>query len=384
MILNIVIIKKQKRKYMSYNYESDTMIIGKAPGYNQMVNSTNTDFYNKRLLSGTSRIILEPTGYSFNTNSLINNDTPESRSFFNIGPDISEFDLGITDIPLTSAISLWHDITSSNDNLFDISITNLSKFIILATNESTINESVNNDFGESNIGDFGDIANLMTKTSSIQRSNWLFGKMGQMGSFAQEAGKGISSIAGFTSMGASEVLRMVSSNKYTILSLAAAKVLGISMSLPEVWKSSSYMSNLQLSIKLISPSGHPDDIEHYIERPLKMLLLMGSPITANGILYGFPPLWSVLAEGLNEFKLAAFESIIVMRGGNDTTFNKDNQPLNVDVRVVLKPIINGYGTPVNPEAASLAASGEMMLNNVYDLSKSMKPSNYSTAAKITV
>jgi len=368
---------------MSYNYSNDTIIIGKAPGYNSAINYVDPDFYNKRLLSGTSKIIMEPTGYAFNTKSLINNHTNEPRNFFNIGPSISELDLGITGISMTSAMELWSKITSVNNNLFDIPITNLSKFIILSTNESTLNESINNEFGESNIGDFADLSNL----KNLSGVKGIGGMLSKAGGYAESitglAGKYKHAVAGVTSMAGADLLEMISTNRYTIVSLAAAKVLGISMSIPEVWKSSNYMSNLQLTIKLISPSGHPADIEHYIERPLKLLVMMGSPISANGIMYGFPPLWSVLAEGLNSFKLAAIESLIIMRGGNDTTFNKDNQPLNIDVRLVLKPIVKGYGVPIDPVAASLASGGGMLLNNVYDLSKSMKPSKYSTKETVS-
>ena len=84
----------------------------------------------------------------------------------------------------------------------------------------------------------------------------------------------------------------------------------------------------------------------FIVRPLKLLLLAASPVTFDGITYGYPPLWQVEAKGMASMKLAGITAISLSRGGPDTVFNRYNQPTNIDVRIVVEPVIQGFATPM--------------------------------------
>jgi hypothetical protein len=53
-------------------------------------------------------------------------------------------------------------------------------------------------------------------------------------------------------------------------------------------------------------------------------------------------MFNVKASGLMHFKLGAISSIIITRGGADTVFNKYSQPLSVEVRLMITPLVNGY------------------------------------------
>ena len=81
------------------------------------------------------------------------------------------------------------------------------------------------------------------------------------------------------------------------------------------------------------------------------LICASSPVTYNGTSYGFPPLWRIEAEGMQTIPLGGISTISIARGGNDTLFNQWNQPLNVDVRLSIESIIDGFAVGIGPDGS---------------------------------
>lgn len=348
------------------------IIIGKIPGYNSNNLVENKDFYNNRLLSGITRVILEPTGYNFNS-ELLTKPTTGTGTLFEIGPNIKgslKNSVTGTQLEDITAVTNWNNIVSNNSNAYSggLKLGTYEKLILLCTNESIVNESINNDFGDNWLG------------SILEGKSDLINKI-------KQTGQGISSaVTGFNSLSATQALDWLAKptqdgDGSNMLSVLAGTALGINMSIPQVWKNSSYNSNLQMMIKLISPSGDEKDVRENIIKPLMLLILTGSPMTKDGILYGYPTLWNIKAEGLMHMKLAAVENIIITRGGTDTVFNKYHQPLHIDVRMVFKPIINGFAAPADEKAVQKAKDGNIMMTNPYELGKSLEKSVVNTLAK---
>ena len=73
-----------------------------------------------------------------------------------------------------------------------------------------------------------------------------------------------------------------------------------------------------------------------------------SPITFDGVSFGYPPIWKVETEGLGTSNLSAITAMTISRGGQDTMFNRYNQPTNVDVRLTVEPLVQGFATPLIP------------------------------------
>ena len=46
-------------------------------------------------------------------------------------------------------------------------------------------------------------------------------------------------------------------------------------------------------------------------------------------------------------KLAGITALSISRGGPDTIFNRFNQPTNIDVRLVVEPVVAGFATPMD-------------------------------------
>ncbi len=123
--------------------------------------------------------------------------------------------------------------------------------------------------------------------------------------------------------------------------LARVLIEGKSISLPQVWDSTSYNPNMNCVIKLVSPYGTPKAIEHFIIRPLTHLLLLSMPQTEDGVSYGYPPFVSIKAYGMTNITIGAISNITMRRGGNDTAFNIYKQPLSLDVSIEFKNIVEG-------------------------------------------
>lgn len=344
-----------------------SIVIGKIPGYNkEILNNTDEEYYKKRLIQGTSsRISMIPTGYRINTDNIMNPDP--NASIFELGPHTVGHLVNAKNEILadTTAIEHWEKILENHKDIADFS--GIEELIILGTNESTINESLNNEFGA------GGIEDLLTSMQS------------KLGKVVSQGKKVLSGIAGYSSVTASSALDLLKgkgSAPAIFGTILAGKALGISMGLPQIWKGGSYNSNMQFMIKLIAPTGHPEDIKNYITKPLILLILAGSPMTKDSILYGYPPLWHVMAEGLMYMRVAGIESIILTRGGNDTSFNKVHQPLHIDVRIVIKPIIPGFASSASSDAASKAMAGQSMMTTPHDLAMSMSEFDYGSSMNL--
>jgi hypothetical protein len=117
---------------------------------------------------------------------------------------------------------------------------------------------------------------------------------------------------------------------------------GKHISLPKIWKSSTYTPSLTLTIKLTSPYGSPVAIKEYITRQLLYLLALVSPRTNDGLTYGFSRPVRVQGYGLTNINLGYVESVSIRRGGRDVAYNVFKQPLTLDVMVSVKPLTDGF------------------------------------------
>lgn len=117
---------------------------------------------------------------------------------------------------------------------------------------------------------------------------------------------------------------------------------GKTVSLPKIWEYSSYEPSMQLVIKLISPYGSPKSIKKYVVEPLIYLLILSSPLTTDGISYGWPRMVRVRCYGSFDIYAAYITNVSLRRGGDDSVYNIYRQPLQVTVSLSLEPIIPGF------------------------------------------
>lgn len=123
-----------------------------------------------------------------------------------------------------------------------------------------------------------------------------------------------------------------------------AILLGKNIALPKVWHDTSYSPSMSLSIRLVSPYGHPKAIRKYIIEPLTYLLIMAAPKTVDGISYGWPRFVHARIYGAGYIPCGYISSISLRRGGDDTAYNQFRQPLSVYVTLQIEPVISAFAT----------------------------------------
>jgi hypothetical protein len=155
--------------------------------------------------------------------------------------------------------------------------------------------------------------------------------------------------------------------------------------MPKVWKNSDYNSSMNIMVKLISPSGDTESIRKYIKEPLEILMRAGAPVTFDGVMAGYPMIWEVRAHGLAHFKLGAISALTITRGGNDTVFNKYDEPLNIDVRVMITPVNDGFAqgymkdySMTDPSDVSYSLSS--LVDGNHDITIGVKKQSYENAS----
>ena len=385
-----------------------TLIIGKVPGYNEKINP-GTDNpvpipgqilekksidYTERLKNNLTTVTLKPTGYKINydkaigeainaaeatTPAVLNtagdiiteateaigvnlaglnsqDDSVDLNQLYTIGRQETNSILGTF-----GALNAWTNIVKSTlsgmSNKFTTNDKAIDTIKILCTNDSTMTEVFNNSYGTSTAEELANSFSNVSGADTLKKIS--------------KAPTMLSSLGGLEML---KIGSKVTNNQ--LLTLLAGKALGIQTALPKEWKKSDYSNSLQLMIKLVSPSGHEDDIHEFILKPLTFLIMSGSPVSSDGINFGYPTIWEVEAEGMMDMRLGAISAMTITRGGNETQFNRFNQPLNVDVRLTIEPLISSFATTIN----SSYNMEDMMVTNPYYLKTSLDPdnSNYQT------
>ena len=345
---------------------SNHIYIGKIPAYNSRINDPTIQ-YEKRLLNNLTVTKFEPIAYRINLDLSTAKDDlqaagTEALKIFGEDGEVKNnpnttqkkaaqkyglYTLGKTlsdkspieglKVSVSDALKTWQDMqktfggnpVSYNDKVVD-------SFSIIATTDSTINENITNDYGENMINKIpsmlgGKIESLFQtslKVSSLIKGN-------------------VAAVDSQKMLDLLEVKNDLADNQ--LLQILSAQALGIQTSLPKMWIRSDYNNTSSFTIKLISPSGHVDDVAKYILRPLRILTLACSPVTFDGVSFGYPPIWKVETEGLGTSNLSAITAMTISRGGQDTMFNRYNQPTNVDVRLTVEPLVQGFATPLMPD-----------------------------------
>ena len=123
-----------------------------------------------------------------------------------------------------------------------------------------------------------------------------------------------------------------------------AKVFGVNFALPKVLENADYRSDLNVFIKLTSPTGHLHNVKEYIVKPLLALIIAASPISLNGLTYGFPFMWKAINYGNITFNAAYISQLTVTRGSVETSYSDDFLPLSVDIRMTISSLSDKFAS----------------------------------------
>lgn len=349
-------------------------IIGKIPGYNTNIlssaESKYSDYEKNRLLNNLTTIDFRPIGYKLELQSkvfdfitdkiktLLNGTTEQAKEegngivdnaldsmktavemitteqFTDLIKNVSnaiasglDFSRAVADETWQTALNYGELLNEPSDILSSLA----NGFVIQATNDSTFSENINNSYGK----------NFFQEKLEGVTQQLLSSPAGQIASFASRAWISYDSTNAITAL--------QKTGEYGLLGSLAGTIMGAKINFPQVWQNADYSSSLNIMLKLISPSGDSESIKKYIKQPLMVLLRSAAPFTLDGVTYGFPLLWSVKAHGIMDLKMATVTSMSITRGGVDTVFNKFDEPLNIDVRIMITPINPGFAQGPNDD-----------------------------------
>ena len=337
----------------------NTIVIGKIPAYNSKISSTNGIDYQNRLLNNLTVTEFTPIGYSINITDF--------QNIYKLGQKLSPFSIGSDASILGNKVSTYNALKQwQNMQIFSGVDKPCDAFKIIATNDSTINETLINQYKSNVLDNVGTWAgNKFLGGAFTTATDFIAGTVGNSASL--DTGAALSLL---------ENLQTLTDNQATNVLLG--KMVGIQTAFPKIWSNSEYNNTSSFTIKLISPSGHPTDIINYIIKPLRALILSASPVTFDGISYGFPPLWAVEAKGMISMKLAAVTALTISRGGQDTLFNRFNQPTNIDVRITVEPVIQGFASPLMSGISEVPDAEGNIRMIVQSPSSILKPMGYDS------
>jgi len=209
---------------------------------------------------------------------------------------------------------------------------------IIGANDTIYTDSIQNSLNTNQLLNTAD--SMLSSLKIVQKTTNFMGGLtkldyGSALSFFTSAQSGVASLSGHFGQTSNTAIG-------TLANIVAGKMLGVNIAFPKVYENSSYTNSFNLTIKLTSPTGHPDDIKEYIQKPILMLLVAGSPISGDGISYGFPLAWKVRGHGIADAKICYIENISVIRGPLDNHYSDFLQPINIDVRVTLAPVNSAF------------------------------------------
>ncbi len=333
-------------------------IVGRIPGYNTNIDADGV--FEKELMKGLTFVDLYPTSFT-DSADLVNavQDVASASSsaitnptkFF--GEAVSKL-FTSPGLVKTSPPNVYNNanigFTSSDPSqlLFESVLTRMkasfglsedfdkAKAIrIVAANDSTFTETFTNAFDDENVivSGFKTISNKINQTPVL--SQMVKGAK-NLDSMAMQ------NLIGFTYKNINNA-----SGSSTLADLMAGAALGMNIAAPQLWSASQYNSTLTLFVKLVSPTGQPHCIRKNILEPLLYLLAAASPITSYGLVYGYPLMWQVNAQGITNFRIGSIAALSIIRGSFETTFTKALQPTVIDVRLTIIPLLSDFAVQTN-------------------------------------
>ncbi len=337
---------------------SEQVIIGKIPGYN--INIDHEKEFEKELMKGLTFIDLYPTSYTDSLDLINKLRDSTSGGDGNAGffgkklellfksPGLVKSNPSATTGEATTgdpSYDLFKSVLQRMQESFnfesDSTFAKAESIRIVAANDSTFTETFTNSFGEENM-----------IVSGYETAKNIAGRIPIVSQFLKGA-KSFDSMTMQNIVGGMFDITSQQTGRSGFAELATGAMLGMNIAAPQMWSASQYNSTLTLFIKLISPTGQPECIRKNILEPLLYLIAASSPITAYGMVYGYPLMWQVHAHGITNFRIGSIAALSIIRGSFETTFTTALQPTVIDVRLTIIPLLNDFAVQTKTGAPSI-------------------------------
>jgi hypothetical protein len=109
---------------------------------------------------------------------------------------------------------------------------------------------------------------------------------------------------------------------------------GSRIDFPMVWKGSSFQPSYTMTIRLYNPNpGSEASTRKYIAAPIAAIMLLGIPISSDGITYSWPFIHKIVSPGIYHLDPAFISNITVIKGGDQQQIAYTQRLGIVDIRI---------------------------------------------------
>ena len=221
-------------------------------------------------------------------------------------------------------------------------------------------ESFSNDYGESFLQKFTDVASQgmseITQMMGAREFTEAMGKMaGGLSAFGEQQGGLTGTVVGGAgdlikkSRQGLEALRDAASNSNSAVGKAFGGgidvlnklMAGHRVDFPVVWRNAGFNPNYQVTIRLYNPNpGSLRRTKENIMGPLAAILLLGIPGSEDGKTYTWPYYHRIKCEGIFDLQPAVITNITVIKGGDQQQLAYNQRVSIVDVRIDFRTVFS--------------------------------------------
>jgi len=109
---------------------------------------------------------------------------------------------------------------------------------------------------------------------------------------------------------------------------------GSRIDFPMVWKGSSFQPSYTITVRLYNPNPSSEEsTRKYIAAPIAAIMLLGIPISTDGITYSWPFIHKIVSPGIYNLDPAFISNITVIKGGDQQQIAYNQRLGIVDVRI---------------------------------------------------
>jgi len=144
------------------------------------------------------------------------------------------------------------------------------------------------------------------------------------------------------------------------INLVSSLAAGSRLDFPMLWKSSGFQPSYTMTIRLYNPNpSDADTTRKYIIGPIAALMLLGIPISHDGVTYSWPFIHKIYSPGIYNLDPAFISNITVIKGGDQQQISFKQKLGIVDVRI-------DFGSLFNSILAGRNSSNRPTLQNYID------------------
>lgn len=285
---------------------------------------------------------LPPSDHLPQTNDLIKDTMPIAKIY----PGIPSFTKGLTlftrkstfDTPSGEIRSYKETLQEHGFNLAQPTSDKCLMVAYLADNFPT--DSFTNDYGESFLERFTNVS-----SEGLASLHQILGAQ-TLGQGVENLAKALEEVGGLAGM-AGEAIR-TGKEKISKFGAALSKttggrfntqiiqrvLAGGRVDFPMIWKSSTFQPSYTMTIRLYNPEPASEAATRkYIVGPLACLMLLGIPMSQDGVVYTWPYIHRIVSPGIYDVDPAFISNITVIKGGDQQQIAYSQRLGMVDVRI---------------------------------------------------